>query len=271
MVAGGFLVRRGLNNPERGKAPLRLWCVPEADTACNALPGARTGRVIVTVGSPQSFEDRLTKMDPQASEVDAIVTDPWWIDRAKTLPITPTRTTPLGASVIVVVQRTNDKSCGGAIACVLALGTQASMPSVDQGITGPIAVASAFTDAKVAVGEVDNEAGDAVIRLVRPTLRPVAGGITPLQGLTSLKLLDAVVLSAADFRQAAPAGVVSSPLRPTSEIRVTLAAYTPDKRLTAVVDDLRTELLRAGWQTPGAPRTSPSNILLNAVYNKVVR
>lgn len=268
MVAGGFLVRRGLNNPERGKAPLRLWCVPEAALACNELPGARTGRVVVTVDSPANFESRLKSMDPQALSVDAIVTDPWWIDRAKPLPPAVANTTPLAASAIVVAQREGDANCEGDIRCLT--DRKASIPAIDAGITGPLAAASLFVITKADPANPDSDVVRANAHLLVELMKPIADGITPLQGLTSLKLLDAVVLSAAEFKQAAPAGVVSRPLRPPTEIRLTLAAYVADARLATLAEDLRAQLLRTGWQTPGAPRTSPSNVLLNEVY-KVVR
>jgi hypothetical protein len=268
MLAAGFLVRRSLDDPERGKAPLTIACVPEALAACNAI--ARV-RVTVTELSPADIEKALRNA-AGAAPFDAVVTVSPWPERLKgsTAAVTPRSDVGLVASPVMVARRSaaND-TCRAKLSCLVALDGRVAFPDIRSSTTGAIIAAATMKGGSVDAGEIEAETPEAE-KLVGQ-LREATTRQFPLGAIGTLTsagaLLDAAVDVSASIPQDVP-GLVLTPAVPATTVQLRLLGFVDDERLATAEAGLRKTLQQAGWSastTSGVPDVG----LMSATYARL--
>ena len=268
MLAAGFLVRRSLDDPQRGKAALRLACVPEAAAACSSVENS-----VVDELSPAEIEKALKGAagDPP---YDAVVTVGPWPERIKgrTEAATPTSDAPLVSSPVVVARRSGvTDTCASKLVCLVGLKGRASFPNVATTTSGAIIAAQTMQGGGVSQNDIAAETDKAVALIAQlRSATAAANGFSsdPITTLTSGgALLDAVV----DARVVIPtdaAGLVVTPVVPATTVQLRLIGFTSDERLPDVQSTLRRALTAAGWQT-NATSGIPDVGLMSATYARL--
>ena len=266
MVAAGFLVRRSLDDPQRGKAPLRLACVKEAVDACNAVD-----RVTVTALSPADIEKAL-RSSAGAPPYDAVVTASPWPERLKgsAQAATPTSDVPLVSSPVVVARRSAiGDSCKSNLSCLAKLKGRVLFPSVADSTSGAIIAAQTMAAAGIDTNSLSAEStkAETVVGQLREATTS-AFTSDPITILTSGGgLLDAVVDIDVVIPRDAPGLIVSVAVPPTN-VRLRLLGFVNDERLPSVAAKLRAQLTNAGWSLDIA--TGIPNVgLMSATYDRL--
>ena len=266
MLAAGFLVRRSLDDPQRGKAPLRLACVKEVVDACNAV-----GRVTVTALSPADIEKALRNSagDPP---YDAVVTVSPWPERLKgsAQAAAPTSDLSLVSSTVVVARRAGvSDSCRSNLSCLAKQKGRVLFPSVADSTSGAIIAAQTMAAAGIDTNRLINDSAKAetVVSQLREATTS-AFTSDPITILTSGgALLDAVVDIDVVIPRDAPGLIVSVAVPPTN-VRLRLLGFVNDERLPSVAAKLRAQLTNAGWSLDIA--TGIPNVgLMSATYDRL--
>ena len=265
MLAAGFIVRRSLDDPQRGKAPLRLACVKEAVDACNAV-----GRVTVTALSPADIEKALRNSagDPP---YDAVVTVSPWPERLKgsAQAATPTSDVPLVSSTVVVARRAGlSDSCRSNLSCLVKQTGRVLFPSVADSTSGAIIAAQTMVAAGIDRNSLSGDSANAETVVSQLREATTSAFTDPITILTSGgALLDAVV----DIEVAVPSdapGLVVSVAVPPTNVRLRLLSFVNDERLASVAAKLRAQLTNAGWSLDIATGI-PNVELMSATYDRL--
>lgn len=250
LIGVGFFVHAKRTDPERGRAPLQLWCAADAAMVCAAVQSRAAGRVVVTIASPLQVEPALAANKP----IDAIVTSPAWIkslDDQSRLRVQ----TPLASAPVVVVGRSGASGCVD-LPCLIQPETRAALPKADT-LAASI-VAAAGTKEKTA-----DEIPTQVLDHVRAGGTATAG-IDPLTALVNAGLIAAVVTlkpSAGGL-----ANVTVRPVTPTASLELDLAWITEDPRLDDLGRRLITEFRRQGWDAAAPTPSGPDSTATMAAY-----
>ena len=265
MLAAGFLVRRSLDDPQRGKAPLRLACVKEAVDACNAV-----GRVTVTALSPADIEKAL-RSSAGAPPYDAVVTASPWPERLKgsAQAATPTSDVPLASSTVVVARRKGvSDSCRSKLSCLANQKGRVLFPSVADSTSGAIIAAQTMAAAGIDTNSLSAESAKAETVVGQLRKATTSAFTDPITILTSGGgLLDAVVDIDVVIPRDAPGLIVSVAVPPTN-VRLRLLGFVNDERLPSVAAKLRAQLTNAGWSLDIA--TGIPNVgLMSATYDRL--
>jgi hypothetical protein len=245
-IVGGFVAYNARNDPERGRPPLVVWCVPDAAAACEAVASSR---VTVAVKTPLAMETALAT----DTSVDAIVTSPAWLeradDRAKLRVSAPLASTP-----IVVVTRTGTNGCRD-LACLTRAETKAALPPRNT-------LAASIVGADVFDGKAEDEIPTELVDILRRG-GPSTNGVDALAALVTVRLVDAVVTTKP--ATADVAGVSIQPVTPAASVGLSIGWIREDPRLDALAKSLRSKLTQLGWDGPGATVPGPdSNAVVDA-------
>ena len=268
MLAAGFFVRRSLDDPQRGKAALRLACVPEAAAACSSVENS-----VVDELSPADIEKAL-KGAGGDSPYDAVVTVSPWPERIKgvTQAAVPTSDVPLVSAPIVVARRANaPNSCTtSTLVCLVALKGRASFPNVRTSTSGVIIAAQTMKGGGIEPTDIAAETDASEALLTKLRVATAANGFSsdPITTLTSGgALLDAVVDAAVVIPKGA-AGLVVTPVLPATTVQLRLVGFTGDDRLPDAQSTLRRALTASGWQA-NATSGIPDVALMSATYARL--
>lgn len=279
MIVGGFAVwksRGDSSTTNAGGSPRadanalkRLWCVPEAELACQQLPN-RT----VTVLTPAALEKLIISAGPSSDglDVDGIVASSQWLQRwvpisAKLrLEKTPLATTELVA-VVEKSGSSDGRSCAGQMLCLLKLGARLSLPSLDVSSAGTMAAATALKASGVTSPD-DDSAANVVASLsaMRTILKKPRTSREALVALTQIHLLDAAVMTSAEFTASGVANGEAIPVSPAASITLSLGYIGEGTSTGNLHDQLAALLLRFGWSPPTIPSSELDSEFLNQTY-----
>ena len=267
MLAAGFLVRRSLDDPQRGKQPFRLACVTEAAVACRTV-----ANVTVAELSPADIE-KAVKNAAGDPPYDAVVTVSPWPERIKGRPqaSTPTSDARLVSSPVVVARRSSvADTCASKLICLVGLKGRASFPNVTATTSGAIIAAQTMQGGGVNQNDITAETAKAEALIAQLRTATAATGFTsdPITTLTSGgALLDAVVETSVVIPPDA-AGLIVNAVVPATAVQLRLVGFTGDERLPAVESTLRRALTAAGWQA-NATSGIPDVALMSATYARL--
>lgn len=245
-VIGGFVVYNRRTDPERGRAPLVLWCVADAASACEAVASSR---VVVTIKNPLAMESALST----DVAVDAIVTSAAWLERtdnqAKLRVSAPLATTP-----IVVASRAGSNVCRD-LPCLTRSATKAALPP-------RASLAASIVGADVFDGKAEDEIPTALLDLLRRG-GPSTNGVDSLTALVTVRLVDAVVTTKP--ATANITGVSVQAVTPAASVGLSIGWIRDDPRLDALGKALRAALADQGWDGPRGVVPGPdSNAVVDA-------
>ena len=276
MVVGGFVVwqsRRpdsGASGPSSTDTSVTrslktVWCVPEAALACSQLPD-----LTVEILAPAQIESRVIKSGSSSTGlgVDAIVATRHWLERWQPMSFgLKIETTAIASTELVAVEKVGGPGCAGNLVCLLKAGERLALPSLDATTSGTIAAALALK--ALGVTSLADDLDPAVVRstaTVKTSLNTPRTSAEALSALLTVRLLDAAVMTRAEFEAASPAGATATALIPQASVTLHIGGFG-----SAGLSDVRSELaalLRtAGWAQPTARTSSPSAEFLNQTYN----
>ena len=268
MVAGGFIVWQtrqdpGPSGPAKTASPIKtIWCVPEAEVAC------RTANIAnVEILTPSAIEKRFNAAGTATDLGTKVVVAPdYWVLRWRRL---FTVSVPLAETAVVAVQKDGaTKDCRGRLSCLVALGPRFSMPSLTDSSAGLLAAALALKAAAVPASLDDTDTKTAAaIDAVKQTLQ---GQTSPemLNNLLTLPLLDAAVMTRAEFTSAKPAKAIATAVEPAGVVILRVGAFagTPTLDLRAT---LTATLTANGWQPATTRPSSPDFAYINKTYDRL--
>jgi hypothetical protein len=247
LVVGGFVVYNRRTDPERGRAPLVLWCVPDAAAACEAVASSR---VLVTVKTPLAMETALST----DTTVDAIVTSLAWLeradDRAKLRVSAPLASTP-----IVVAIRAGTNGCRD-LPCLTRPATKAALPP-------RATLAASIVGAGVFAGKAEDELSTNLVDLLRRG-GPSTNGVDALTALVTVRLVDAVVTTKP--ATANVAGVTVQPVTPAASLGLSIGWVRDDPRLDDLGKSLRSTFTDQGWDDPQRNVPGPDSTAVVDAY-----
>jgi Bacterial extracellular solute-binding protein len=236
LVVAGFVINGRRTDPERGKAPLRLWCVKDAERACKALLSNEALRVTVNIGSPLEVDKEVL-----TESYDAIVTSAGWLDRLDNQARLKVAK-PLASSPLVVAMR-QDKAICVDMKCLANEDTRVAFPPADT-------LASSVAAAAVFAGRTADELPIQLVDYLRNGGARVADD-DPLATLTSRRTIDGAVVIQAITKDTV---VIVKPVKPTAMLQLELGYLTDNdnERLDTISVELRSQLLAQGWDGPVA-------------------
>lgn len=273
MIAGGFLAYQARHDNANATDPATsdatgseiasIWCVPEAQAACEQLPN-----VTATILSPAEIEARIVKAgkDPSALGVDAIVATKQWLDRWTPLSFDlKVDREAIAGTELVAVEKNGGLGCKGDLTCLLKAGSRLSIPDLRETSTGTIAAALSL-QAEGATDLVDDLAPvvTSAASKVKRSLATPRTTIEALQALLAINLLDAVVMTRAEIESTSPANASVSPLSPAASVTVHIGVFG-NADSTSLRTELRSQLLLGKWTANPAP-DDLSSAYLNQTY-----
>ncbi len=236
LIAAGFFVNGRRTDPERGREPLVLWCVPDAAEACN---GVASSRVLVSIRTPSEIERDVTA----DRIVDAVVTSGPWLDRLedqRRLAVAA----PLAHAPLVIVTRTAEPPACASAACFLKGDRKVALPE-------PTSLAASL----VVAGAVGSDTVD-TLTSKQLTFAQVGGtpmpGVEPLTALVTVRLVDAVVTLGPATRNIS--GVKATAFTPALSLALKIGTIREDPRIDDLTKELRDVFTDLGWE----PRTTDS-------------
>lgn len=232
LIAAGFIVNGRRTDPERGRAPLVLWCVADAADACNAVA---SDRVLVSIRTPKQIEGDIVSEKP-GNVVDAVVTSPEWLarlDDRQRLVVSA----PLAAAAIVVVTRATQAAGCVSAACLVKGDRKAALPD-------PGSLAAALVLAQSLAGGTGDDLSTKQLEFVQGGGTPTPG-IEPLSALLTVRLVDAVVTLAPAAKNLNRAKTTK--LSPPLSLTLDIGTIRDDPRIDALTDDLRKTFRSQGW------------------------
>ncbi len=250
LIGAGFFAHAKRTDPERGRAPLQLWCVADAASVCQAVQSKASGRVVVTIASPLQVEPALAANKP----IDAIVTSPAWIkslDDQSRLRVQ----TPLASAAVVVAQRSGATGCVD-LTCLVEPKTRAALPKADT-LAASIVAAGGIKD------KTEEEIPSQIIEHLRAGGAGTAG-FDPLTALVNAGLIAAVVTLKPST--GGLANVTVRPVSPSASLELDLGWITEDPRLDDLGRRLTTEFRRQGWDASIASPPGPDSTATLAAY-----
>jgi Bacterial extracellular solute-binding protein len=228
LVVAGFVINGRRTDPERGKAPLRLWCVKDAEQACNALA---TDRLIVTIGSPLDVDNADT-----AEKFDAVVTSAPWLDRLDAPNLLKTSAALAASSLVVATRTGNPKSAEMSV--LINPDSRIAFPP-----PGTLAASVAATNVGKG-GTFDELTESQVVYLSQGGARITEDALVTV---TQTSLIDGAIVLEANTKNLS---VTSTLVSPKAVLQLEIGYLIEDARLDKVRDGIRSELLREGWQEP---------------------
>ncbi len=232
LIAAGFFVNGRRTDPERGRSPLVLWCVPDAADACNAVA---SDRVLVTIRTPKQIEGDIVN-ENVASVVDAVVTSPEWLarldDRQRLAVSAPLASAPL----VAVTRATQAADCVSA-SCLVKGERNVALPDHRS-------LAAALLLAQSLGGGTSDDLSTKQLDFVQGNGTPTRG-IEPLNALLTVRLVDAVVTLAPAVRGVE--GAKTTQLSPPLALALDIGTIREDPRIDALTDELRKTLRSQGW------------------------
>ncbi len=232
LIAAGFFINGRRTDPERGRAPLVLWCVADAAEACNAVA---SDRVLVTIRTPKQIERDIVN-ENQGSVVDAVVTSPEWLarlDDQQRLAVSA----PLASAPIVVVTRATDAVPCVSASCLVKGDRKAALPDHRS-------LAAALLLAQSLGGGTGDDLSTKQLEFVQGNGTPTPG-IEPLNALLTVRLVDAVVTLAPAARNVN--GAKTTQLSPPLTLALDIGTIREDPRIDALTEQLRKTLRSQGW------------------------
>lgn len=243
LIAAGFFVNGRRADPERGRAPLVLWCVPDAAEACNAVA---SDRVLVTIRTPKQIERDVVN-ETQSNVVDAVVTSAEWLARLDDQRRLAVSEALASAPVVVVTRATQAPVCVSP-SCLVTGDRKVALPD-HRSLTAALVLAQSLGGAS----------GDALstkeLEFVQGNGTPTPG-IEPLNALLTVRLVDAVVTLAPAVNDVK--GAKTTQLSPPLTLALDIGTIREDPRIDALTDELRKTLRSQGWSarstsTPALP------------------
>lgn len=232
LIAAGFIVNGRRTDPERGRAPLVLWCVSDAAEACSAVA---SDRVLVSIRSPTQIERDIVN-ENQGSVVDAVVTSPQWLarlDDRQHLAVS----TPLASAPIVVVTRATEAAGCVSASCLVKGDRKAALPD-HRSLTAALLLAQSLG------GGSGDDLSTKQLEFVQGNGAPTPG-IEPLNALLTVRLVDAVVTLAPAVTDVK--GAKSTQLSPPLALALDIGTIREDPRIDALTEDLRKTFRSQGW------------------------
>lgn len=231
LIVGGFVIHNRRTDPERGRPPLVLWCVPDAAAACGRVASST---VTVAVRTPLAMETALTS----DTTVDAIVTSMAWIERADDRAKVKVSAS-LATTAIVVATRTGSRVCSD-LSCLARPATKAALPRKDT-LVASIVAAVAFN------GKAEDDIPSAELDVVRRG-GPSTNGVDAMTALVTLPIVDAVVTIKP--ATANVAGVSVRPVTPAASLGLSIGWIREDPRLVGLAKKLSAAFTAEGWDGP---------------------
>ncbi len=250
---------------------LLIACIPEADPACPAI-GDITD-VGFSVEPPSITEKQIGTKSKAAA--DGWVTTALGYERVRLVNDSFRDPIDVASTQIVVVTRPGDTTpaatCHADLAC-LAQAERVSFPSITSLGSG-LSIATIATLAGVPAGDVaplsleEIPDSDAIVSALRRATKPT--GNEPLTRLTSVRLLDAVVLPEVEVRNSAPLGVEVTPAKaaPPISLVLILPKSVSAARAKAITASVRRSLRANGWDAPVSPRSFPNAGIANELVS----
>ena len=250
---------------------LTIACIPEAEAACAAISDITD--VGFSVEPPSITEKQIGSKS--AAAPDGWITTALGYERVRLVNDSFRDPIDVASTRIVAVTRPADTSpaatCHANLAC-LTLAGRVSFPNVGSSGTG-LSIATTAALAGVAAGDpaplsVDDLAdGDAIVSALRRATKP--SGNDPLTSLTSIHLLDAVVLPDVRVRNLAPQGVEVTPAKaaPPISLVLILPKSVSAARAKVITTSVRVSLLANGWDAPRSPRSLPNAAIANELVS----
>lgn len=235
LIAAGFIVNGRRTDPERGRAPLVLWCVADAADACNAVA---SDRVLVTIRTPKQIERDIVadSSDNSDNGVDAVVSSPEWLarlDDRQRLAVSA----PLASAPIVVVTRATQAADCVSASCLVKGDRKAALPDRRS-------LAAALVLAQSLGGGTGDDLSTKQLDFVQGGGTPTPG-IEPLNALLTVRLVDAVVTLAPAAKEVN--GARTTQLSPPLTLALDIGTIREDPRIDALTEDLRTTFRSRGW------------------------
>ena len=267
MIAVGFIVWQARNDsstktPGTSASEVKtIWCVPEAVAACNA-----TNVQSVVEMTPAAIEDAIVAARTRdALDTNAIVAPDYWLRRWNKV-IAFNGTTNLAASAVVAVQKAGtDKNCEGKLNCLLALERRLSLPSLSSSSSGLLASALALKAASVQepIDDTETKTADAIAAIKAALQEQDSNAM--FRNLLSASILDAAVMTKAEFVNADPAQALQTPVIPAGTVTMGVGTFT-DSGLSALKESLSGGFTTNGWDPLGTPANAPADTYLNDTY-----
>ena len=243
LIAAGFFVNGRRTDPERGRAPLVLWCVIDAADACNAVA---SDRVIVTIRTPKQIEADVVN-ESRSNVVDAVVTSPEWLarlDDQQRLAVS----SPLASAPIVVVTRANQSAGCVSASCLVEGDRKVALPDHKS-------LAAALVLAQGLGSRTGDDLSTKQLEYVQSNGTPTPG-IEALNALLTVRLVDAVVALAPAAKEVKSARTTQ--MSPPLSLTLDIGTIREDSRIDALTEDLRKSFRSLGWSarstsTPALP------------------
>jgi hypothetical protein len=265
------IVTTGDSTVSADEPRLTIACIPEAEAACAAI-GDITD-VGFSVEPPSITEKQIGAKS--AAAPDGWITTALGYERVRLVNDSFRDPIDVASTRIAVVTRPADTSpaatCKADLACLSSTG-RVSFPSVSSSGTG-LSIATTASLAGVAAGEPapisveEIPDGDAIVSALRRATKP--SGNDPLTSLTSVRLLDAVVLPEVRVRNLAPQGVevTAAKAAPPVSLVLILPKSVSTTRAKAIATSVRAALLANGWDVPTSPRSLPNAGIANELVS----
>ena len=246
LIVGGFVIHNRRIDPEHGRPPLVLWCVPDAAAACERVA---SGTVVVTVKTPLDMDSEIAG----DQSVDAMVTSEAWLQlvaNRNRLEISA----PLVSTPIVVATRSGEVFCREA-QCLGGKTARTAFP--ERRTIAASVVAAALFNGKAA--------DDIPIAQLEALKRggPTLPNGDAMLALVNTRLVDAVVTTKP--LTASVAGVSVRPVTPAASVGLSIGWIKEDPRLEGLAKKLRTAFTAQGWDGPRENVPGPdSNAVVEA-------
>lgn len=273
MIAGGFglwAVRTGRFSNDKttsvsiapgsttptDDAPLRIACIPEAENACGSIADPLVG---FSIEYPNITEPQIAAKNEAAP--DGWITTALSYERVRFVNDSFADAVDVASTRIMVVTRLDDANaataCKADLGC-LALASKVSFPAVNTTGTGLsistlAATASAGADGSVPVLIDDIPNADAIVAGLQRATKSF-DPLNPLAKLTSIHLLDAVVLPEVRVRALRPARTAVVPTNVRLAIVLVLSKSISSERRKAIVKVVSDTLRSNGFDPPSQPR-----------------
>jgi hypothetical protein len=270
MVAVGFIVWQARNDsssktPGTSASDIKtIWCVPEAEAAC------RKTTYDVAIYPPTEIETLAKKAGSDSSTLgpDAIVAPAQWLTRyATVLPSLRVDRTPLASTEIVSVEKVKGLNCQGKMTCLLAKDVRLGLPSISRTSSGLVVAAIALrAQGATDLSNIDDPKVSGATNALTAHLTFSRTVDDPLTSLLNLSLLDAAVMTRADFGDLNRTDAVVSPLLPGGSLTVGVAVFG-SKNQPELHKELQDVLLATvGWKSAVTASAGPDDRFLNKTY-----
>ena len=246
---------------------LTIACIPETENACASISDPLVG---FSVEAPTITETQIgSKGD---SSPDGWITTALGYERVRLVNNSLAPAVDVGSTKVVVVTRSGGlsaaASCKADLGC-LAIASKVSFPSVKASGAGlsisTLAATATIASANSIPLSIDDlPDADAILAGLRRATKATSSD--PLTSLTSIRLLDAVVLPESRVREIAPVGVTSTATSATVSIVLVLSKAISAERARAITKSVTDALKNNGFDPPASTRQVPNSAIANDLF-----